>query len=637
MQSKTSFFNRTIFLKNIAQFWPLWVGYLLVCILENPFAVFFAGSSVAINKSNLAGQMIELKTTSYIRIMQFLMSPYVIFAASAVAALCVFSYLFSGKSTNMIHALPVSRKELFLTNYISGFLFLSVPQIFASLLTVFVCVGYKITDLQYLMVALLDMLAMTVLFYSLAVFICMFSGQFLAAGAFYFILNILEIGIESILQLLMSDICFGISNVRSGTLLNMLSPVYYISKHTGIKINTLSAGVDTYSIYGQKLMMGYAITGIVLAIAAYILYKYRKLESAGDFITVKLVRPFFRWGFTICASFLAGALIGQLFEPLLSIKAIFVLVIISVLAIGVISFFVAQMFLEKRFKVFSKKRILEYGVVGIFSILILFMFETDMLGIESKIPNQADLKWVALSGSGLYIIKDKDDIQKLINIHKNIIQKKDLIESELGRHAQTYNVEFIYKTKSGTKIDRNYKLPYNKAAEADKNSIYSQLISIESQPKLYLSSLMGMNYKDSKIVGGTFDTYDKIGNTYSPKEVSIKDSDAQILYEALQQDLEEGNMTNVLKYTTLGYQDAADDIYANSISLNYYIKEGIKSPYKMLYKQNKYSANKSTSDVAYFQISKECKNTIAAMKKTGLIKNESDLYTQQLINQTSQQ
>jgi len=105
----------------------------------------------------------------------------------------------------------------------------------------------------------------------------------------------------------------------------------------------------------------------------------------------------------------------------------------------------------------------------------------------------------------------------------------------------------------------------------------------------------------------------------------------------LQQDLEEGNMTNVLKYTTLGYQDAADDIYANSISLNYYIKEGIKSPYKMLYKQNKYSANKSTSDVAYFQISKECKNTIAAMKKTGLIKNESDLYTQQLINQTSQQ
>ena len=36
MQSKTSFFNKTVFVKNITRFWPLWLAYLVIWILIVP-------------------------------------------------------------------------------------------------------------------------------------------------------------------------------------------------------------------------------------------------------------------------------------------------------------------------------------------------------------------------------------------------------------------------------------------------------------------------------------------------------------------------------------------------------------------------------------------------------------------------
>lgn len=36
MQSKTSFFNRTIFRKCLTRYWPLWLGYAFVLFLMLP-------------------------------------------------------------------------------------------------------------------------------------------------------------------------------------------------------------------------------------------------------------------------------------------------------------------------------------------------------------------------------------------------------------------------------------------------------------------------------------------------------------------------------------------------------------------------------------------------------------------------
>jgi len=79
------------------------------------------------------------------------MNPWLLFIFAIVSGVAVFSYLYNSRSANMIHALPVRREELFVTNYLSGFLFMVVPQLVSFLLTVFVWFGNGITHLEYLL------------------------------------------------------------------------------------------------------------------------------------------------------------------------------------------------------------------------------------------------------------------------------------------------------------------------------------------------------------------------------------------------------------------------------------------------------------------------------------------------------
>ena len=55
-----------------------------------------------------------------------------------VLAMAVFSYLYTARSVSMMHALPIRRSGLFVTNYISGVLFFLVPNAVVALLTALV-------------------------------------------------------------------------------------------------------------------------------------------------------------------------------------------------------------------------------------------------------------------------------------------------------------------------------------------------------------------------------------------------------------------------------------------------------------------------------------------------------------------
>lgn len=39
MKSKTSFFNKTVFEKNIKLFWPLWALYMIILLLMGPLSM----------------------------------------------------------------------------------------------------------------------------------------------------------------------------------------------------------------------------------------------------------------------------------------------------------------------------------------------------------------------------------------------------------------------------------------------------------------------------------------------------------------------------------------------------------------------------------------------------------------------
>ncbi len=122
MPYKTSCFNKTIFKKNITHFWPIWAIWLVVQILVLPVNIFLLTGDDYLRRIGDGENIAQIKMQNYINALDIATEPILVFIAALICAMAVFYYLYQSKSCNMMHALPVSRKELFVTNYLSGLL-----------------------------------------------------------------------------------------------------------------------------------------------------------------------------------------------------------------------------------------------------------------------------------------------------------------------------------------------------------------------------------------------------------------------------------------------------------------------------------------------------------------------------------
>ena len=50
----------------------------------------------------------------------------------------------------------------------------------------------------------------------------------------------------------------------------------------------------------------YAAAAVVLVVAAYQLYKRRQIETAGDWVSIGIIKPVFRWGAALCGGLVVG-------------------------------------------------------------------------------------------------------------------------------------------------------------------------------------------------------------------------------------------------------------------------------------------------------------------------------------------
>jgi ABC-2 type transport system permease protein len=637
MQSKISFFNKTIFKKNFTHYWPVWFGYLVICLFEIPFGIYICSRNVAYYTIE-AERAVE-RTNSYVNLMRAVMSPILPFLVAAVVAMALFSYLYNAKSANMIHSLPVRREELFVTNYLSGLLFMAVPQVIATLLGVFVCAAVGITELQYLMLSLVYALGNMFFFYSMAVCVGMLTGQLLALPVCYVALNFVEIMLEGIGSVIVSFLCFGMSNSDfSLSKFSVLSPVYYLSKKLGIGTEYLNTGGYAYHVHGGKTLLVYVLVSFVLIALALFAYRKRRIESAGDLISIGWVKPVFRWCVTICSALLGGMVFGSIFQGTVSGTKEFVITLCAILAVGVVSFFIAQMFLEKKFKVFSKKRFAELGIGAACMVVLLCMLEFDVFGIESWTPDVSEVKMASLEYNSL-ALTDEKEIEELIDLHKDIIGKKSELEADAAEGNATYGIAISYKLKDGSKVKRYYAVPATQEEIEDKNSVIGQAVTILERPENVMKAQFGVYYEDNVPQSGYLERYNQDVDQYdNENDLSFNAQNAKIVYEALIKDISEGNYEDAIRFQmstdNSGYM--SDQIYINAIGLQFYNKNGSYFPDDQIreeYYSDSYNERYSSQSCsAYLTIGKKCKHTIAALKEIGAITDESDLITYQDYN-----
>ena len=154
-------------------------------------------------------------------------------------------------------------------------------------------------------------------------------------------------------------------------------------------------------MFGLDIVAVYAVAGVALAVCSFFLYRARRLESAGDVVSVRPMRPVFQYGVALCAGLALGifttAFLGGE-EPTL---------MVSILVWAVIGYFVARMLLEKSFRVlrYWKGAAVSAGVF----VLLFLVVGFDLTGFETRVPTADQVESVELDGFRLCYLYDSGD------------------------------------------------------------------------------------------------------------------------------------------------------------------------------------------------------------------------------------
>lgn len=622
MKSKTSCFNKTIFLKNITHFWPIWLMITGWNLFIMPFMIYNTSLDYRGIKEITEKELQQMKSNDLLSIASVYINPVMLFIFSIIAVMAVFSYLYNSRSANTIHALPVTRKELFLTNYISGLLFLIVPEAVGFLLGTLVGAMCGYTSINHLLTGFLLACGISFVLYSFTVFIAMFTGQLLAVPIFTVIINFLYVGMKGLVELLMSILSYGITLEITGSKADILSPLYYIISHVNLVYDYNQEYSVCTGFAGKSIVAGYCAAAVVFVIAAYLVYKIRDMETAGSLISISWISPIFRWG----AAFCGGVLFSIIFCGIIGVsgsRTIFVLALISGLIFGAISFFGAQMFLEKGFRVFHKKRIIECGAFLLAFALLYVSIEVDMFGREKKIPDISQVESVGLDMFSGTSITDPELIQEVMGIHQQIIDSKKEFERYSETDQDTYYTYIRYNLKKGT-LKRRYEIPISREMLENPDTVIHRIVEFVTNPRVYRDEVFNVSDENIKLQDGRIDLYDKNGG-YSDYEFTAEELEE--IYQAFLADVEEGNFKEYI-YNRYKYDSSRDQMtYYNTINIDYTSKEKKENTDTITGVTYEYSVMGSVVNTANIEFDVNCKNIIAALIKTGAIDSEEDLVT----------
>ncbi|MBO5303625.1 MAG: hypothetical protein J6A92_06200 [Lachnospiraceae bacterium] len=629
MKSKTSCFNKTIFKKNMSRFWAIWLIILLWNLFVLPCNIFinYLHRTEWIEVNATEAEIAAQKVNEIAGLVGVYMNPTILFIFSLAAAMAVFSYLYTFRAANTIHALPVTRKELFITNYLSGLTFLVVPILVGFLIGIIVGAACGYTCLDYIFKGMLYALGMSFFFYNFAVFVAMVAGTLAAVPVFTFILNYLYVGCKLLVGLVQQSISYGVSIQFHEGILDVLSPLYYIQNKVDVRYDYTGKYPVCEGIFGGNVVIGYAIAAIPFIIAAYMIYKKRDVETAGNLISVSWIAPVFRWGCAFCSALLLGVFACQLISSK-SATAEFVVLLISALIFGSVIFFCVQMMLEKGFRVFKKKRFAELGAFLIVLCASLFAVENDWFGIEKKMPDTENIARAYIY-CGYPIGGDaQEDISAVLEIHKQCIENKELYENAIANVSQedkltSFTVKYILK--DGNAFERSYTVPEN--AE---ESAYQYVKSYTLSPEGYLKNQFGIQHEGLTMEAGGIDLY----NTKDDYQYhDFTREEAQQVYEAVIADLEAGNMDEVIEHYQWYDEEYESMVYYNSIGLEYASEEKIRNVVDEYYGEDEefvYGVrygNGSYSGSTNVEFTANCKNIIQTLIDIGAINSEEDLLT----------
>lgn len=437
MESRTSFFNRTVFRKALTSNVPLWVCYWIALLFLLPFGCLHSGNAENICSAVvLAGAFISL-----------------LFGLGA--AIVCFRYLNQTRSAYMLHAFPLTRLTLFASNGLAGLCMGIVP----FLLTFWLSGIYFRLAFGLLIRLCLVYCGSFLFFYSLAVFCMIVTGHSVAAAVLYGFLNLAAVVMEDLIRFLAEPLLCGIRH--EDYLTSAFSPAVYLSELSfNGDLPLLEGRLDTL-LHGYLLIL--ALLGLLFLCAAYYLYRLRHIENAGEIVAHKASRPIFKYLVTFVSTLALGEFFSLIVFGGVDSYSNTLYVTLMLLLGAFLGYFGAEMLLKKSLRVFTARNILIFALCSALICGAIACLYGDVFGIVHKVPDAEKVVSAELRVSSKLdvpiVLTEQEDLENLTKLQRELIEE----HPEDGWHR----CEIRYLMEDGSSLERSYWVDYDSRVRPD--------------------------------------------------------------------------------------------------------------------------------------------------------------------------
>ena len=548
MKLKVCFCNKTVLKTDITRFAPVWASYLLG--LAMMVLLQFSGGSDDAAKTSIV--------YDFNRLCMLGVGINGLYALVVVQAL--FGDLLNPRLCNALHAMPVTRDGYYGAHLIAGLLFALVPNCLVLLPT------SLLLPRQVASVSLLALLALSLqyIFYlGTALTAVQLAGNRIGMVLIYGILNFATVLLYWFVAMVFIPLTYGkdisISWVaRICPTVAMYEDTYFAPVDHSYYIG------DTYHYVFDGISMGdvwlkaavCAGLGVVCMAIAQLLYRKRRLETAGDLVAYSILSPFFLALYTLTVAAFLHLAVTQLTQGAIS-EYFF-------LPLGLIAGYVTGLMLLRRTsRVFRWRLLVPLGGILAVCALCVLSIATDAFHVIRRVPDAQDVQSVVLApvqmsySNAALTLTEKDEIEDILAYHQGALRnwQKQVGDCLLQRDGHWspgdyYNIQLRYTLKNGSTFQRRYFLE-------KENPAYDRLKPYLSTPELSLG-MDESTFRAAVANAGSGNSY-----FYAVDGGAIADKCREFtnfagLTNAVLADCQEGNLMTLTLHTPAGKDSYSD-------------------------------------------------------------------------------
>lgn len=617
--SKGALLSTTLLKKNLTRFWPLWGGASLVgsvmplYLLLNLLSPFSSGSVQARDIALLLYGFFAIAV------------PGITLVYAVLCAMTVWSYLYNSRSVGMLHSLPVDRRCLFLTNTLSGLAMMLLPYVVVGAFTVLVCLFFGILPVVAALQVAAGVLGLSIFYFATATLCAHLTSHIFALPAFYFVGHFFAVGFQWLISSFATNFIFGYTGGAAPAWVRFFSPTVFLNC-----LDWNSQGEEGMPVLEGLWAVGvYTLIGFALLALAFLLYRRRHSESAGEVVAYRALKPIFRYGVALASALTLGQLLYEILWRMPFQNGIYAQIVpmgICMALAGILGYYVASMLLKKSLRVFRGDW---QGPVTVAAAIVILCgcVSLDLFGIASAVPQAGEVEEVSLSFNyaDTPITCQEGDalLEEVLALHRTLVDQESAIRTDANTlmagaylddapEARGLHLIFHYTLDSGKVLHRSYALYVDQALWEDE-STYAGAVnrlfhSPETREHLYRipeGGVLTMGYYDF------YNLYDG-GDDYEDYYGELTQDQAKAVHEALLLDAREGNIPDMDPF----YSAAS----LGTLQIEYFVRV------------QREDSNNTSTDSIYLELYDTMTHTLRALEDVGAlpVPTDGNFYTMPL-------